>query len=215
MKHMNCLETRQLIRDTIHLGDPRPGDLQQIDAIVCHVKHCELCRTLYDDAVLGRALRKMTIPEPREDFAARAIGNAVRKNRMRRIVSFVGISAAAMLIIITGTVFMRNLPDPSITTVLSEKTVRVMIEVAEPRPNAIFVLDLAENINLKNHPDRAQVVWETDLPKGKNLLELPLVLKDGSDGYVNLRYRYNNKEQEVLIKVRANSDTVPGNPITS
>ena len=210
---MNCSGIRQRIRDEMLQGQPLNHDA----VIVRHIRHCDLCRSLYADTVLERELREMPVPEPRDDFSARAIGNAVRSNRMKRIHSFVGISAAAMLIVVAGLFFTRGLPDfsgapgPTPDAGIAslngmEKTVRVMIEAKESRQDATLAIDLPENIALKNYPGYHQLTWQTDLTQGKNLLELPLLVTDDTEGYVYIHYRYNGNEQQVRIPVRAEKE---------
>ena len=207
---MNCPDIRQRIRDAVQQDRPMDHD----EAVFQHLRHCELCRSAYNDAMLVRALREMPVPEPPDDFAARAIRRAVSKNRTQRIRSFIGMSAAALLIIVAGGVFLHGYPDffkhPDplsdngiVASSGIEQTVRVMIEAMESRQNATLAIDLGDNIALKNFPGYRQLTWQTDLTRGRNLLELPLVLQENADGYVNIRYRYNGKEQAVRIPVRA------------
>ncbi len=207
---MNCPDIRQRIRDAMQQDRPMGHD----ETVFQHLHHCELCRSAYNDAMLVQALREMPVPELPDDFAARAIRSAVRKNRVQRIRSFISISAAALLIIVAGGVFLRGYPDffrhPAplsdngiVTANGIEQTVRVMIEAMESRQNATLAIDLGDNIALKNFPGYRQLTWQTDLTRGRNLLELPLVLQDDADGYVDIRYRYNGKEQAVRIPVRA------------
>ncbi len=220
---MNCSDIRQRINDEIRHDKPL---LTHDEAVVQHIRHCDLCRSLYTDAVLTRELREMPVPEPRADFAARAIQNAVKMNRMKRIKSLVGISAAAMLILAAGLVFTRGLPDfagrPGLAPNAGltapgrmEKTVRVMIETRQSRQNATLAIDLTENVALKNFPGHRQLTWQTELTQGRNLLELPLVFDDDAEGYVNIRYRYNGNEQQVRIPVRAEKEHEPQTTITS
>lgn len=219
---MNCSGIRQRIRDEMLQGQP----LQHDAVIVRHIRHCDLCRSLYADAVLERELREMPVPEPKDDFPARAIGNAVRRNRMKRIHAFVGISAAAMLIVVAGLFFTRGLsdfsgapgptPDAGIASLSGmEKTVRVMIEAKESRQNAILTIDLPKNTALKNYPGHHRLTWQTDLTQGKNLLELPLLFMDDTEGDVYIHYRYNGNEQQVRIPVRAEKEPEHLKTITS
>ncbi|MFO8111234.1 MAG: hypothetical protein R6T92_01880 [Desulfosalsimonadaceae bacterium] len=220
---MNCSDIRKRINEEILQGKPL---LTHDEAVCQHIRHCDLCRSLYSDAVLAHQLREMPVPEPHDDFAARAIRNAVKRNRMKRIRSLVGISAAAMLIVAAGLVFTKGLPDftgrpvsaPNAglnATGRMEKTVRVMIETRQSRQNATLAIDLAENVALKNYPGQRQLTWQTELTQGRNLLELPLVFADDAEGYVNIRYRYNGKDQQVRIPVRAGKENEPQTTITS
>jgi hypothetical protein len=219
---MNCTEIRLWIREKIQHENSMDNDA----SLIRHIHHCELCRSLYKDAILSRELRQMPIPEPFDDFAARAIRTAVKRNRMKQASTFVGLFAAALLIFAIGTVLTRGMldftmhPDPlseaEITgTFTEERTVRVMIDAVTTRQNATLAIDLAEHIELKNYPGCRHLTWQTGLTQGKNLLELPLVIRNDADGYVTIRYRYNGNQQEVQVQVRASAENRPLKTTTS
>jgi len=202
---VNCSEIRKKIENLEFLDDDK--------FVMQHIEKCDLCRYLYKESILYHELGEMHIPEPHDGFAEKAIRTAVKRNRVKRISSFIGLSATAMLMIVLGTFFMREDPvnhhssvaDSGITHIVDrERTVRVVIKALEPRPNATLAIDLSDNIRLKKYPSRQQLTWQTQLTRGNNLLELPLVFRNDFDGYVSIRYQYNGKEQEIRFRVRAN-----------
>ncbi|MCF8036524.1 MAG: hypothetical protein K9K62_06610 [Desulfobacteraceae bacterium] len=220
---MNCAEIRQHIRDEIHRGQSVAEDPK----LMPHLRECELCRNFCTDMLLGRSLRDMPMPEPRENFAAEAIQNAVNRHRAKlRRSFFLGFSAAAVLMIAIGVTFIFSSLHPAAdfngepqTAVImpagGDKTVRIVILAVEPRQNATFTIDLSKNAALKNHPNQQRLQWQTDLPRGRNLLELPLVLRDDSEGYVNVQYRYDGSQRETRIRLQPEAQNTGQKTITS
>jgi hypothetical protein len=204
---MNCIDVRKQIAGSLSDSRTPKGD----DPIMRHIATCELCRHFYEDVLLGHAIANMPTPEPVEGFSGKAISNAVRHNRAKRRKTFISMSAAAAIIVF-GVVLTWNttefpgfkgteMQSAAVMGVEAEKTIRLMIETSQDRRDATLTIELAENLTLKSHPSEARVEWQTDLVKGKNLLELPLLLKDEADGYINVRYRYNGTEKEVYIHI--------------
>jgi hypothetical protein len=203
---MNCIDARKQITGSLSdLRTPK-GD----DPIMHHIAACELCRHFYEDALLEHAIVNMPTPEPVEGFAVKAISNAVRHNRAIRRKTFISMSAAAAIIIFGVVLTLKTIEFPgykgsmqstAVMGVEAEKTIRLMIETSQDRQDATLTIELAKNLTLKSHPSETRVEWQTDLVKGKNLLELPLLHKDEADGYINVRYRYNGTEKEVHIHI--------------
>ncbi|MBS3732482.1 MAG: hypothetical protein KGY42_06215 [Desulfobacterales bacterium] len=167
------------------------------------------------------------MPEPRDGFATEAIQKAANRHRAKlRRSFFLGFSAAAVLMIAIGVSFILSSLNPAVdfagnrqTVVVvpadGGKTVNIIIEATKPRSNATFTIDLSENVAVKSHPDTRRLQWQTDLPRGRNLLELPLVLRDENGGHVRVRYRYDSSQQETRIQVRPESQAGKQDTITS
>jgi len=220
---MRCAEIRETIRENIRQGSD-PG---QDDAVVSHVGHCELCRSLYSDAVLSCAFKGMPVPEMRPDFETAAIQYAAKQNRRRRrLQAFASAAAAAVLVaaISLGLFFERPESDRhaglspqtefSNGTML-EQTLRILIEAADYRANAALSIDLDENVALKDYPGQRRLEWNTDISRGRNLLELPVVLTGGEDGTLRIRYQYNGREQEMSFRIQAENENGRIRAITS
>ena len=207
---MNCAEIRQHIREKIHHGQSVADDPK----LMPHLRECELCRNFCTDMLLGRSLRDIPMPEPREEFAAEVIQKAVNRHRAKvRGSFFLGFSAAAVLMIAIAASFIFSSlhpagdfnGDPQTAVIMpagGNKTVRIVIQAVEPRRNAKFTIELSKNVALKSHPGQQRLQWQADLPRGRNLLELPLLLRDDSEGYVNVQYRYDGSQQETRIRVQ-------------
>ena len=207
---MNCTDIRDKIREAVESDRPVGKD----EPLARHIAACELCRRFYSDLVLDsrltRSLEEMPVPELPADFAARMVRHAVSRRRAgSRRKFFMGLSAAAALIITIGVSIMIKDIDPADTVatvaipVGGGETVRIRIDAVEPRKNATLAIALAGDVELEGFPDRHQIQWQADLSKGGNLLTIPLMLKDRDGGAVNVRYNYNGTEKAVRIRVRA------------
>lgn len=195
--------------------------------MVSHVGHCELCRSLYSDAVLSCALKGMPVPEMRPGFEAAAIQHAVKRNRgRRRVRAFASAAAAAVLVaaISLGLFFERPesdrhaelSPETEVSDeVAFEQTLRILIDAADYRANAALSIDLDENLALKDYPGQRSLEWNTDISRGRNLLELPVVLTGGDEGTLRIRYQYNGSEQEMSFRIRAENENGRIRAITS
>ena len=220
---MKCAEIRETIRENIRQGSD-PGE---DDAVVSHVRHCELCRSLYNDAVLSCALKGMPVPAMRPGFETAAIQHAVKRNRRkRRVHAFVSAAAAAVLVVAIslGLFFERSeserhaglAPDTEVSYGAAvEQTLRILIDAADYRADAALSIDLDENVALKDYPGQRRLEWRTDIARGRNLLELPVVLTGGDEGMLRIRYQYNGSEQEMSFRIRAENENGRIRAITS
>ena len=220
---MKCTEIREKIREHIRQGSD-PGE---DDTVVGHVRHCELCRSLYNDAVLSCALKNVPVPEMRPGFETAAIQHAVKRNcGRRRVQAFVSAAAAAVLVVAIslGLFFGHSesdryaglVPDTEVSSAVTlEKTVRILIDAVDYRAGAALSIDMDENVALKDYPGQRRLEWQTDISRGRNLLELPVVLTGGDEGTLRIRYQYNGSEQEMSFRIRAENENGRIRAITS
>jgi len=205
---MECREARDRLQKLLEPGLSLGDDA----ALSEHLETCRSCQEFYEDQMIGDQLRRLEMPEPRPDFADEAIRRArVRGYWTRRRIT-VPLAAAAIILIAATVVLVgqqwriTGVTDTEIVmTTDLEKTVRVLIEAAAERQNATLTIDLAENLEIKGYPNRRQLVWQADLKQGRNLLALPVVLREPGDGYINIGYRYGDRSQVVRITVRGDA----------
>ena len=81
-------------------------------------------------------------------------------------------------------------------------SIRILIETKKPRKDATLSVDLEGSVALRGMPGRRSVQWRADLVQGRNLLELPVKMQNGSGGSVRVGYRYDSSEEEVSVRVR-------------
>lgn len=207
---MNCSIFRRRLTN-------QGAELSSDPALAKHIDECELCHNWYEGWQLKQAIKYLPVPEPRTEFADEAIHQAVAQaSNQRRPFQRWGIVAAVMIAITLGVVFqsarvVQESVDQSanMQTVdaSSEQTVKVVINAVKERPGASLTIDLAENLELKGFPDRKQIAWQADIKKGRNLLSLPVLIKQGQRSTIHLSYRYNGSEKALEIPVKPENNS--------
>ena len=206
---MKCAECRQIIDQLPRDGGP----LEENGEVAAHLRQCELCREYYRDLLLARALREEPVPDPDEGFADRVMNKAMSRWRQRRRARlFKGISAAAAMLMVFFAGYLVHfsiqqgpVSQQPIEIVMSEggrDGIRILIETKKARKDAILSVDLEGNVALRGVPGRRSVQWRTDLVQGRNLLELPVEMQNGSGGTIRVGYRYGSIEKEVSVRVK-------------
>jgi len=82
--------------------------------------------------------------------------------------------------------------------------VEVVIDAGAGRNEATLTIELADNLELEGFPNERVISWQTQLTEGKNLLRLPLILKDESDSEFNVDLSYGSTRKAITVMVRAN-----------
>ena len=148
-----------------------------------HLAACVDCRRRYQHALaVQSALRKLSPPEAHPAFVERAIARATRPSAeaahpRRRAVVGMALAASLVVGVALGAFFvMRDAPVQTVTLALERpETVRMVFDSAKPLQAATLSLELPENVELVGYAGRRELVWQTDLREGQNLLQLPLV----------------------------------------
>jgi hypothetical protein len=208
---MNCKDARhhiQLWLETADADAPSPQALQV--GVVEHMKRCATCRLEYGDAVLDRLLRQLPTPVAREGFLDRALATAVQRNAQARPAWHrFGALAASFAAVALTVVLWGGMPATGPLEAVpgiaqhEERTVRIVIDSVAARDSATITIELAENLELAGFPDRRVIEWQTDLLAGKNLLALPLRLKDQAESYLNVSLRHDGEQKEIRVSVRS------------
>jgi len=88
-------------------------------------------------------------------------------------------------------------------TVDRPETVRLMFNSAKPLKAATLSLALPENVELVGYGGRRELSWETDLRKGGNLMQLPLIVRGATkdDLVANLSHGGSSKTFRLKIEV--------------
>lgn len=137
---------------------------------------------------------------------ATAIARGERKRLQRRS------SAMALLLVVAATVGIgvgeRNAaPDAAVVlaSVGDAHMVRLVYDSRVDRDDAQVSVTLPDNLEVAGHPGTRDLTWSTSLRKGKNLLELPVVLTDTSDAPLKVAFASDNGVKEVRLLIRANT----------
>jgi hypothetical protein len=81
--------------------------------------------------------------------------------------------------------------------------IRLVYDSRTDRDDAQVSVTLAGNLEVAGHPGARDLTWSTSLRKGKNVLELPVVLRNTSDAPLNVAFASDSGVKEVRLLVRA------------
>ncbi len=207
---MNCANTRQQIRASL------AGGFEVEATAASHLRECELCQHWHFDELLRQEFDQVDVPAPRDSFVDELIGNAIAQGERSRTWRNSLVATAAVVILSFGLVLGQNLIESSVGEVSFEvtmaprigETVEVVINSSTGSDAAMLTIELAENLELDGFPNERIVQWQTGLLKGKNLLRLPLILKDQQNSQFDIALSYGNTQQTITVMVRA-IDSIP------
>jgi hypothetical protein len=153
---------------------------------------------------LEHALQRYEVPPPRPGFvdaviqqATRAHGGETNRAQLVRPSWMTAMAAAIVMIILVGAAVWRAHPPAAndvmaqvSLTPLQSKTVNLLIDSSDNRKDATITITLADNLELEGFPGDHTVEWETALKQGKNLLSLPLRLKDTDNSHFEVAFTH-------------------------
>lgn len=182
-----------------------PGPAQR-----AHLARCELCRRWHEDWKLGTALAAQPVPAPSAGFADRALARAARQGDGRHTVARRGslAAAAAVLLMVTGIIALSggpvSGPDAPPGTAPVSRLVNVVIDAKDDRSDARVTVEITGNLELEGYGGQRLIEWQTDLRKGRNLLALPVRVKEGASGDLRVALSYHGgTRKEMHIPVRS------------
>jgi hypothetical protein len=210
---MNCEQTNSFLDDYLD-GFLDEAQRQELEA---HLATCQECQMDLDNrmAVL-KSLRALPVPRPSPGFEERVLRNARHGNRKH--VGFsagFGSAVAAGLLVwfAIGFWYPSDRPEHNALSV-------IVMQVEQPRevslafnvPHAIrevtFRIELPEGVEIEGYPEQRELVWMDQLPKGRNVMNLNLVARQGVNGELLARIQHDDKEQVFHVPVRASMNGV-------
>ena len=204
----------------LHLDDWLDGRLEPVveKSVQEHVKACTGCRSLRGHALAVKAaLRKLEPPAPTPIFLDQALSRAARAGsvgapRAHRAAFGLALAASLVLAVAVG-VFFTARPAPVETVSLTlerPETVRLMFNSAMPLRAATLDVALPQNVELVGYDGRRELVWQTDLREGKNLLQLPLVARGAVKDELVARLSHDGNTKTFRLKIEVADSRRPG-----
>ena len=212
---MNCEDAISSYQST---RDDGPTDLES-RKVAEHVAGCDECR----DALMGiAALHKLRDQEPVQapaDFFRQAM-QSVATNAKPQNTGFgfwhgMGIGAAVAASLVMA--FMISFEAPSPQTESTSAIPEFLIVMNEPR-NVNIAIDagrdllgakvsvfLAGGVELAGYGDKREISWTTDLEKGINQLQLPVVATDLNGGSLVVRLDHAGEQKVFLVSLKISS----------
>lgn len=207
---MNCHQAQSVIDDYLD-GVLEAG---QVQVLVNHLDGCGPCQqTLCAEEQLRNTLRALPVPSPAKGFAERVLQRAVAENvRRRHRSAFIkgfgsAIAAGLALWLVIGIMpFPGNQsnisPTNEISIALFEiQRVKLAFHTTRQIEGATISIRLPENIVLVGFEGRREVVWQTNLLMGDNVLTLPLKALAGQGGELIAQIKHDNRVRTIKINI--------------
>lgn len=159
-------------------------------------------------------LKDYPTPQAEAGFYDRALARAThrgsRKLRNRWLATGFGSAIAAGLAAWLVFGFLLGTPVqeiaeptiPGVSIALEEpKTVRLMFASKQALDNAMLTVSLPEGVELSGFPGQREIMWETSLVEGRNVLPLTLVALTPAGGEVLAKLQHGDREQTFRLKI--------------
>jgi ferric-dicitrate binding protein FerR (iron transport regulator) len=204
---MNCDRFRQRI-DDYQDGRLTP---EATEAMAAHAGVCPDCAAhLRQQEGLRQALRDLPVPPPSGDLVARALDRAgARERRRQRLWSAGGLAVAASLLVAVAVGLVTKGPgvgpgDHPVVTVTPGKTQRINLAFnSSSRMEGVTLsVTLPEGAELAGHPGKRRLSWQTTLESGRNLLELPVIVRDAG-GVLRAELEYGDTRRRLDLHLKA------------
>jgi len=211
---MNCEQTNSFLDDYLdgYLDENLRLELE------AHLTTCQDCQTdLENRKAVLKSLRELPVPRPSPGFEERVLNNARHGHRRMHTGFSAGFgSAVAAGLLVWFAIGFWHPADRSEHNGLSV----VVMQVEQPRevslafnvPHAIkdvtFRIELPEGVEIEGYPAQRELVWIDQLPKGRNVMNLSLVARQGVEGELLAHIQHDGKEQVFHVPVRASINGV-------
>jgi hypothetical protein len=208
---MNCEDAISSFKSTTEGGST---DLESRKAAE-HIAGCDECR----DALMGiAALHKLRDQEPVQvpaDFFRQAM-QSVTTNAKPQNTGFgfwhgMGIGAAVAASLTMAFMISFNTPSPQADStsatpefliVMNEpRNVNIAIDAGRDLLGATVSVFLAGGVELAGYGNKREISWTTDLDKGVNHLQLPVIATDLHGGTVLVRLDHEGEQKVFLVNL--------------
>lgn len=209
---MKCTDVENYLDD--YIDETASAAVQM--AIDSHLDRCAACRqTLAEQKALRTALRSLPVAEPSAGFEAKVF-SAVRRHHSegrgqpgnRFIAGFATAMVASLAIWFASTLYTplvdeytRDQQAPQMINLAMNqaRTVKLVFEAPTDLAEVTLSVELPENIELEGFGGQKQLVWQTNLNKGENILALPIIATGRGQGELMAKLRYGDKTKQFHI----------------
>lgn len=143
-----------------------------------------------------------------ESDSNKGIGTERLGNRF--LAGFSTAIAASLAIWFASTMYQPQFDDASpqvISLAISQvKTVRLVFDAPVDLNDVTLSVVLPENLELEGYGGQKQIVWQTKLTKGQNILALPVTAINHGQGELVARLTYGDKTKQFHIIVKTSSN---------
>jgi len=219
---MKCTELQKYLDD--YLDDEM--SLGQQKAVEAHMKYCATCKqALQTHQMIREALRSLPVEKASPDFEEKVFA-AVRNQHgqhgvhnkhsgNRFTAGFATAAVAGLALWFASTVYTPQFdgeaPQASNPQIINlamnqARTVKLVFDAPTDLTGVTLSVALPENIELEGYVGQKQLVWQTDLSKGQNILALPVIAIGNGQGELVAELSYGDKTKQFHIVLKTASD---------
>ena len=216
---MKCTDLQKVLDDYLD----QTMSLAERRAVEAHIEYCVSCQqALGAHKTIRQALRSLPVEQASPDFEAKVFaavsshyGTRSGHSGNRFITGFATAMVASLALWFASTVFTPQLiqqtPDEQAPQMINLamnqlRTVKLMFEAPKDLAEVTLSVELPENIELEGFAGQKQLVWQTKLNKGQNVLALPVIATGNGHGELVARLSYGDKTKEFHIVLKTDDD---------
>ena len=216
---MKCTDIQKYsddyLDDAMSLGEQK--------AVESHIEQCAVCQQVLEEYQdVRQALRSLPVEDASPDFEANVFAEVRsqygahngRHSNNRFVAGFATAMVASLALWFTSTVYLPQLDETTprgepriINLAMNQaRTVKLLFDAPSDLAEVTLKLELPENIELEGYAGQKQLVWQTKLNKGQNILALPVIAIGNGQGELLAQLSYGDKTQQFRIVVKTASD---------
>ncbi len=212
---MKCTDIQKYLDD--YLDDAM--SLGEQKAVESHIEKCASCQhALQAQSTVRQALRSLPVDDASPEFEANVFaavrshyGTRSSKHSANRFVTgFATAMVASLALWFASTVstpqFDVQTPQVVNLAMNQARTVKLMFDAPTDLAEVTLTVELPDNIELEGYTGQKQLVWQTSLNKGQNILALPVIAIGNGQGELVAKLSYGDKIQRFRIVLKTASD---------
>jgi hypothetical protein len=187
-------------------------------AVEAHIHQCRSCQQLLDDSkAIRQALRDLPVELASPDFEEKVFTAAFYNNKDnhkrkdgRFVAGFATAIAASITLWFASTIYTTRFDADSpqvVNLALNQsRTVKLVFDSPKDLTEVTLSLELPANIELEGFIGKKQLVWQTNLTRGQNVLALPLIAIDSGQGELVAKLNYSDKVKQFHVVLKTDND---------
>lgn len=204
---MNCNIFQQVLLDYLD------GQLSQetVTDIEKHVQDCTVCQNhLQDEKEIRSILKALPIRPMSENFRTRLMSSIteqpVKHSRSSFFAGFSLAVAASMLIwvatfVINNESFSVDSNNTVVTAINEVKHVRLAFQAPADFKDVTLTIELPKHLELEGYSGQTRISWQTSLNSGKNILALPVIVREAKYGEIVATVSNHEKSKKFRVPV--------------
>lgn len=211
---MKCTDVQKYLDDYLD-GAMSLGEQNAVEA---HIENCAFCQQELDACKSVRqALNALPVEEASADFeenvfsaVRRQYGRHGRHSGGRFAAGFATAIAASLALWFASTMYTPQFDEGEqhvVNLAMNQtRTVKLVFDAPKDLAEVTLKVELPENIELEGYAGKKQLVWQTSLVSGQNILALPIIATGNAQGELLAQLTYGDKTKQLHIVLRTGSN---------